>query len=104
MLLSVPVYSNVRILLDFCWFKIQIQKITQNLFTADPSNWSIKKEDIPDGVHGGEGGFMPFGVAGVMAGAAKCFYGFVGFDCLATCGTIFLSSLSSYFYLILFYY
>lgn len=77
-----------------------MQKITQNLFTADPSNWSIKKEDIPDGVHGGEGGFMPFGVAGVMAGAAKCFYGFVGFDCLATCGTIFLSSFSSYFYLI----
>jgi solute carrier family 7 (cationic amino acid transporter), member 3 len=53
---------------------------------ADPSNWAIAKEDIPEGVRGGEGGFMPYGVAGVMVGAAKCFYGFVGFDCVATAG------------------
>lgn len=53
---------------------------------ADPSNWAIAKEDIPKGVRGGEGGFMPFGIAGVMAGAAKCFYAFVGFDCVATAG------------------
>ncbi|XP_026465834.1 LOW QUALITY PROTEIN: cationic amino acid transporter 2-like, partial [Ctenocephalides felis] len=52
---------------------------------ADPANWRISKEDIPANVtNGGEGGFMPFGFAGVMAGAAKCFYGFVGFDCVAT--------------------
>ena len=31
---------------------------------ADPKNWTIPKEDIPEGIRGGEGGFMPYGIAG----------------------------------------
>lgn len=56
------------------------------LLTADIKNWQIDPADIPEGIDGGEGGFAPWGFLGVMKGAATCFYGFVGFDAIATTG------------------
>ncbi|CAG2116716.1 unnamed protein product, partial [Medioppia subpectinata] len=53
-------------------------------FKANIDNWTIPAKDVPVG-HG-SGGFMPYGFSGMMAGAATCFYGFIGFDVIATTG------------------
>ncbi|XP_043648182.1 cationic amino acid transporter 2 isoform X1 [Drosophila teissieri] len=58
--------------------------IIAGLFKVSSRNWSIPKSEVPEGY--GDGGFMPYGVSGIIKGAAVCFYGFIGFDCIATAG------------------
>ncbi|KFQ97204.1 Cationic amino acid transporter 3, partial [Nipponia nippon] len=63
---------------------------------GDIKNWQISEDyinrsylDPPDDISKkafGSGGFVPFGLEGILTGAATCFYAFVGFDCIATTG------------------
>uniref|UniRef100_A0A672ZW41 Cationic amino acid transporter 3-like n=1 Tax=Sphaeramia orbicularis TaxID=375764 RepID=A0A672ZW41_9TELE len=68
--------------------------IISGFVKGDTKNWNLTEADYLNhtnisGVSNvakefGVGGFAPFGIAGVLSGAATCFYAFVGFDCIAT--------------------
>ncbi|MED6257291.1 Cationic amino acid transporter 3 [Ataeniobius toweri] len=70
--------------------------IISGFVKGDVGNWNLVKDDYLEyrnitnisqetlKEEFGEGGFAPFGLAGILSGAATCFYAFVGFDCIAT--------------------
>ncbi|XP_051960427.1 cationic amino acid transporter 2 family protein [Xyrauchen texanus] len=73
--------------------------IITGFIKGDIGNWQITEEEIWNYTitanlttsnetlsSFGSGGFFPFGFEGTFAGAATCFYAFVGFDCIATTG------------------
>ncbi|XP_044062244.1 cationic amino acid transporter 2-like isoform X2 [Siniperca chuatsi] len=74
--------------------------IISGFIKGDIANWQISEEALINATAElknlsstanltsvyGVGGFFPYGINGTVAGAATCFYAFVGFDCIATTG------------------
>ncbi|XP_029029656.1 cationic amino acid transporter 3a [Betta splendens] len=74
--------------------------IISGFVKGNTDNWKLEEKDYLDyinrtattatnatnstSINFGTGGFAPFGLEGVLSGAATCFYAFVGFDCIAT--------------------
>ncbi|KAM4621881.1 cationic amino acid transporter 2 [Polymixia lowei] len=72
--------------------------IIAGFIKGDIANWQISAETLLNATaelknltstanltsEYGDGGFFPYGMDGTLAGAATCFYAFVGFDCIAT--------------------
>lgn len=80
--------TRINSALTFCNLGVVVTIVLSGIFKANLSNWSIARKDIPERykASAGAGGFFPFGVNGVIVGAAKCFFGFIGFDSIATTG------------------
>jgi amino acid transporter len=87
-LLTMGVKESTRFnnIFTVCNVTVVTYVIICGIFRIDFHNWSIKPEEIEPAYResAGSGGFLPFGLTGVVNGAATCFFGFQGFDMIAT--------------------
>ncbi|KAK3930429.1 High affinity cationic amino acid transporter 1 [Frankliniella fusca] len=75
------IVNNVMTFLNLATATIAV--VTGAIY-ADPKNWSLAPHFNPTTSKTDAGGFLPYGIKGIVEGAGTCFFGFVGFDCIAT--------------------
>ncbi|GJQ81878.1 hypothetical protein Trydic_g9903 [Trypoxylus dichotomus] len=73
--IGVKASSIVNSFLTLVNLSVMALVIVVGFYYSNDQNWTSQ-----------EGGFLPYGFGGVIAGAATCFYAFVGFDSIATSG------------------
>ncbi|XP_044001655.1 high affinity cationic amino acid transporter 1-like [Aphidius gifuensis] len=60
--------------------------IIAGAFNANIKYWQISPNKVTEiNVNVGNGGFVPFEISGIISGAAQSFFGFIGFDAIASC-------------------
>ncbi|KZS20239.1 putative Cationic amino acid transporter [Daphnia magna] len=80
---STALFTNTFTILNL---SVVMFVITAGAAYAKSENWMLSTNETHSSKSAGIGGFFPYGFSGVMAGAAKCFFGFVGFDSIAAAG------------------
>lgn len=81
-LFGVKESTNVTLAFTVLNLIVVVAVVVSSLSYLDFHNWHLSKSEVPIGY--GEGGFTPYGWSGVLAGSATCFFGFIGFDTIAS--------------------
>lgn len=81
-LIGVKESTNVTIAFTGLNLLVVSVVVVSSLSLLNLRNWRLAKSEVPAGY--GEGGFLPYGWSGVLAGSATCFFGFIGFDTIAS--------------------
>lgn len=72
--------SFINNIFTICNLGVVLFVVVAGSILASPDNWSIPEDKVPNnGTDFGTGGFAPYGIGGIIRGAAICFYGFIGF-------------------------
>lgn len=81
-LFGVKESTNVNLVFTLTNLLVVTVVVISSLRFLNFQNWFLAKSQVPTGF--GEGGFLPYGWSGVLAGSATCFFGFIGFDTIAS--------------------